>query len=191
MDDDKDEDVYDEEEYDDKSIASKQSGEEDEEDVEKEECGGDKEGDVRERDEGSIKDDQTDKAKENGDELDDEHGRAWIKERLGTGKRKFNELIDGIVASSTAANKSFIIKPALCSDEDEEFSRRQQLFLRLKRAGRRVEIPETLFSKLPNGNYHNIPPTIIEEYNVIISDNPKIEGGASLKRKSSIDGFNK
>ena len=100
---------------------------------------------------------------------------AWIKERLGKHKRNFNNMIDGFVASGTATNKSFVIKPALCSDADAEFSRRQQLFLKLFRSGRHVEIPESLFLKLPNGNYYPIPASLIDEYNVIISDNQKIE----------------
>ena len=98
-------------------------------------------------------------------------------------------MIDGFVASGTATNKSFVIKPALCSDADAEFSRRQQLFLKLFRSGRHVEIPESLFLKLPNGNYYPIPASLIDECNVTISDNQKIEKPSP--KRMSIDGFNK
>jgi len=88
------------------------------------------------------------------------------------------------VASNAATNNSFLIKPAFCSDEDDEFSRRKLLFQKLARSGRQVDIPESLFLKLPNGKFHPVPPTIIDEYNLIISDNQKIEE-PSPKRKSS------
>ena len=88
------------------------------------------------------------------------------------------------VASSTATNNSVFLKPTFCSDDDKEFSLRQELFQKLKRSGRHLEIPHNLFSKLPTGSYHPIPHTVIDEYNVIISDNQKIQK-PSPRRKSS------
>lgn len=78
-----------------------------------------------------------------------------------------------------------------CPNEDHGFNWRKSLVMKLKRMGRDDEIPENIFFKLPNGQFHPIPITLIDDYNGIISefklstDDLPIQG-PSPKRKTAI-----
>lgn len=79
-----------------------------------------------------------------------------------------------------------------CPDEDQHaFNWRKSLVMKLKRMGRDDEIPQNIFSKCSTGQYHPIPPTLIDDYNNVISefklsmDNLPIQV-PSPKRKTAI-----